>query len=242
MKPPLELSLPRFEGPLDLLLALVRKNHVEITEIPIAEITRQYLDYMKQAEQMDLELGSEFACMAATLIEIKSRSLLPQDPALADGAADPRQQLIRQLLDREQVRQAAEFLKQQLEVAGASWSRPAAEDPDDDGGAPQPAEPPAWNVLDVLRAARQALEAARNYDLLDVDPSGITVQEMTAWLDQRLAAAGGPLSCDELLAEQDGRPRQVALFLALLELCRLGRLRLEQPDPTDPVQVRPSSS
>jgi len=107
------LSLPRFEGPLDLLLALVRKNQVDITEIPIAEITRQYLDYLDRATALDLELGSDFTLMAATLIHIKSRLLLPPDPEIAAREPDPRQDLIRQLLHHEQVRQAAEFLRQQ---------------------------------------------------------------------------------------------------------------------------------
>ena len=92
-----EISLPRFAGPLDLLLELVRKNQIQITDIPIAAITRQYLDYLQQAEALDLELGSEFAYMAALLIHIKSRCLLATDPEVAEE--DPRQELVRLLLD-----------------------------------------------------------------------------------------------------------------------------------------------
>src|SRR5690348_16705635 len=92
------VELDRFDGPLDLLLSLVRKNQVDITEIPISEITRQYLDYLKNAEALDLDLGSDFAYMAATLIQIKSRLLLPPDPEVAAREPDPRQELIRQLL------------------------------------------------------------------------------------------------------------------------------------------------
>jgi segregation and condensation protein A len=240
MNAPLDISLPRFEGPLDLLLALVRKNDIEITEIPIAEITRQYLSYMKQAEEMDLDLGSEFAWMAATLIEIKSRGLLPADPALAAREPDPRQELVRQLLEHEQVRQAAEFLKQQLELTGASWSRSPADELEKIAEEPDqvPPEGSSLNVLDVLRLARQALDTARNYDLLGTEAAEITVEEMMVWLERRLAA-GGALSCDELFAEQDGRPRQVALFLAMLELSRLGGIRLEQPEDSDPITVLP---
>src|SRR5579863_2546037 len=104
-------SLPRFEGPLDLLLALVRKNQVDIADIPIADITRQYLDYLHQAGELNIDLGSEFVYMAALLIHIKSRCLLASDPELG-REEDPRAELVRQLLDYDQVRHGAEFLKQ----------------------------------------------------------------------------------------------------------------------------------
>src|ERR1051325_1497199 len=115
-----DLATEHFEGPLDLLLALVRKNDVNISEIPIAEITRQYLDYLESAAALDLELGSEFAYMAATLILIKSRLLLPPDPEIAAREPDPARELVRQLMEHDQLRGAAEFLDQQLEVTGAT--------------------------------------------------------------------------------------------------------------------------
>jgi len=119
------VSLPRFAGPLDLLLSLVRKKELDIADLPIAEITRQYLDYLHQAEELNIDLGAEFVYMAATLIQIKSRCLLPADPAQPSaGSEDPRQELVRQLLDHEQVSQAAEFLGQKLEVTQATWSHP----------------------------------------------------------------------------------------------------------------------
>ena len=119
------VALPRFAGPLDLLLSLVRKKEVDIADLPIAQITRQYLDYLHQAEELNIDLGAEFVYMAATLIQIKSRCLLPADPAQpVAGSEDPRQALVRQLLDHEQVSHAAEFLGQKLEVAQATWSHP----------------------------------------------------------------------------------------------------------------------
>ena len=123
-----EISLPQFAGPLDLLLSLVRKNEVEITDIPIAEITRQYLNYLHQAEELNLDLGSEFVYMAALLIQIKSRCLLARDPEIAAHEEDPRQELVRQLLHHEQMRQGAEFLQQKLEIAQAAWSRSSMEE------------------------------------------------------------------------------------------------------------------
>jgi len=118
-----EISLPRFEGPLDLLLELVRKHEIEIADIPIAQITRQYLDYLHQAKQLDVNLGGEFAYIAALLIQIKARSLLVADPELPPPEEDPRQELVRLLLDHDQLRSSAEYLKQRLEIAQATWSK-----------------------------------------------------------------------------------------------------------------------
>src|SRR5690242_21759032 len=98
---PLNIHLDKYEGPLDLLLDLIRKQQIDIKDIPIATITRQYLDYMEKAREMDIDLGAEFVYMAATLIHIKSRMLLPRDPALEQMSAedDPRQELVDRLLE-----------------------------------------------------------------------------------------------------------------------------------------------
>ena len=140
----LSFSLPRFQGPLDLLLSLVRKSQVSIAEIPIAEITRQYLEYMHRAVELDLDLGGEFTYIAATLILIKAQSLLPQDPSLMDSQADPRQQLIKRLLDYQKVRQnVAEFLEHKLKENAATLSHPPLEeygDPTSQTEKPLPAD------------------------------------------------------------------------------------------------------
>jgi segregation and condensation protein A len=235
------LTLERFEGPLDLLLALVRQNQVDITEIPIAEITRHYMEYLKSAEVMDLELGSEFTYMAATLIQIKSRLLLPPDPEIAAREPDPRQELIRQLLDHAQVRQAAEFLQQQLEVTGASWTKGSMEEFQATSTADDEPLPDAgsMNLVELLRLARKAVETARTHELLQLDTSQVTVEEMIAWLKDRLCAVspGERLSAEPLLCEQTGSPRRVALFLAMLELAREGSVRLDQQGLFTPIFI-----
>ena len=113
------VSLPQFEGPLDMLLSLVRQNQFDIRDLPIAEVTRQFLDYLNAAEQLDLDLDSEWFYMAALLIHIKSRSLLPAAPD--EDPSDPREELVRQLLDREQLAGAAAFFTKVL-VSGFSFS------------------------------------------------------------------------------------------------------------------------
>jgi segregation and condensation protein A len=234
------ISLPRFEGPLDLLLELVRRKEVDITEIPIAEITRQYLDYLESAADMDLELGSEFAFMAATLIQIKSRLLLPPDPEMAVRETDPRQEIIRELLDREQLRQATEFLHQQMELAAATWThgsmeefRAVAEEED------EARDPGVMNLHELLRLARKAVETARAHDALGLDTAEVSTAEMAAWLRERLEGAGPEerVVAEPLLAEQADRAHWVALFLAMLEMAKDGAVRLEQEELFGPLSL-----
>src|SRR5581483_7846671 len=112
---PLHFHLEKYEGPLDLLLDLIRKQQIDITDIPIASITAQYLEYLEKAREMDVELGAEFVYMAATLIHIKSKMLLPRDPdleGLSYTSDDPRQELVERLLEHERFKNAAEMLQQ----------------------------------------------------------------------------------------------------------------------------------
>lgn len=222
-----DISLPRFEGPLDLLLALVRKNEVEIADLPIALITRQYLQYLHQAGELNIDLGAEFIYMAALLIHIKSRCLLPADPEIGRREPDPREELVRQLLDHDQVRQGAEFLQQKLEVAGATWSKSSMAE------FRQPSEPEAvesegrLNLLQVLKVAQEALAAARTYDLVAPrDP--VEVASMIQWLEERLRRSPGVLEADLLLEEQPDAPHRMALFLGMLEMAKSAQISLEQ--------------
>lgn len=230
-----DISLPRFEGPLDLLLDLVRTHQIDIHEIPIAAITRQYLDYLHRAEQLDIDLGAEFAYIAALLIHIKSRSLLASDPELPVREEDPRQELMRLLLDHDQVRHGAEFLKQKLELAQSTWSKSSEEDfPEATVADPVPSG--TMNLLEVLRLAKQALETARSYDLIFPSES-VTVEQMERWLEERLGPDFQEGSADRLLAEQPTADRRAALFLAILEMAKAGQFRVEQTECFGPVRL-----
>lgn len=232
MNDPLTVSLPRFEGPLDLLLSLVRKKEVPITGIPIAEITRQYLDYLHQAKELDINLGGEFTFMAATLIWIKTRSLLPRDPAASEP--DPQQELINQLLDYEEVRnQAVGFLEDKLWENQNSWSHSLSEKFGESttiSVEEPPPSPETLNVFDVIKLAEKVLEIARAHSRLDLRREEVTLDEMIRWLEQQLAKirVGGALDSTELFKEQVGVDRKILLFLALLELARLGSVRILQ--------------
>jgi segregation and condensation protein A len=235
MNPALNISLPRFEGPLDLLLDLVRKHEIDIADIPISEVTRQYLDYLRRAEQLDIDLGAEYTYIAALLIHIKSRSLLTPDPELAASEEDPRQELIRLLLDHDQVRSGAEFLRQKLELAQATWSKSAAPEfqEEDNGSASLEG---TINLLEVLRLAKQALETARAYELIFPTES-VTVEEMEHWLDQRIDTDFEEGTVDQFLAEQPTTERKAVLFLALLEKAKSGRMQLEQIECFGPIKI-----
>jgi segregation and condensation protein A len=124
---PLNFHLDQYEGPLDLLLDLIRKQQIDIKDIPIATITAQYLEYLEKAREMDIDVGAEFVYMAATLIHIKSKMLLPSDPALqkeGEEAEDPRQELVERLLEHERFKNAAEMLQQKRLIEENVWSNP----------------------------------------------------------------------------------------------------------------------
>ena len=129
MSPPLNFHLEHYEGPLDLLLDLIRKQQINIYDIPIAKITAQYLEYVQKAIELDIELSSEFVYMAATLIHIKSKLLLPVDPELQKIAPeeDPRKELVDRLIEHERFKNAAEMLQQKRVVEEAIWSNPQME-------------------------------------------------------------------------------------------------------------------
>src|ERR1700744_4251971 len=122
----LNFHLEKYDGPLDLLLDLIRKQEINIYDIPIARITQQYLEYMQRATEMNIELSSEFVLMAATLIHIKSRMLLPRDPELDKllPEEDPRKELVDRLLEHERFKSAAEMLQQKRVIEEAVWSNP----------------------------------------------------------------------------------------------------------------------
>jgi segregation and condensation protein A len=233
------ISIPKvFEGPLDLLLEVVRQNQFNILDLPMAEVTRQYLAYLAAAEKFDVNLGAEWLYMAVTLIHIKSRCLLPAVPD-ATEAGDPRQELARQLLDHEQLRGAAQFLGHQWAENG-SWVTPAhaatAAEPIDSS------DRGSLTTLEVLALAQRAITSLRAAASIDLAPAAVRVEEMLGWLDGRLAqlAPGDRLNFNRLWTELPSDPHRTALFLALLEAAKAGRLELEQEEGFAPIWIHRS--
>ena len=219
---PLNIHLEQYEGPLDLLLDLIRKQQIDIKDIPIATITAQYLGYMDQAREMDIDLGAEFVYMAATLIHIKSKMLLPRDPALgpdSDSAEDPRQELVDRLLEHERFKNAAEMLQQKRMLEENVWSNPqmkAFVSEDDDPGL-------AITLFDLVKAFGEMLERARNRPTYEVEAADVTVSEMMHYLRDRFVEAGEgqPVFILRIFERQPSRRAMIALFLAVLEMVRM---------------------
>jgi segregation and condensation protein A len=227
---PLNFHLEQYDGPLDLLLDLIRKQQVNIYDIPIASITQQYLEYMQRALELDIELSAEFIYMAATLIHIKSRMLLPKDPELdkISPEDDPRQELVDRLLEHERFKNAAEMLQQKRMVEDASWSNPqmsrflaANEEPE-----------LAVSLFDLVKTLQTVLERAKNRPVYEVGKEDVSVPDMIRYLERVFAelGAGESLPAAELFERQGSRRAMICLFLAMLELVRRQALALTQKD------------
>ncbi len=231
MSASLNFHLEHYDGPLDLLLDLIRKQQIDIKDIPIAKITQQYLEYIEKARVMDIDLGAEFVYMAATLIHIKSRMLLPRDPALekeGEGSEDPRQELVARLLEHERFKNAAEMLQQKRMIEENVWSNPqikAFVSEDDDPGL-------AVTLFDLVKAMGEILDRAKNRPVYEVESSDVTVADMIHYLKNRFVEAGEgqPVFILRVFEEQRTRRAMIALFLAVLEMVRMQAVVLAQKD------------
>jgi segregation and condensation protein A len=215
-----------YEGPLDLLLDLIRKQDIDIYDIPIAKITGQYLAYVEKLRELDVNVAADFIYMAAVLIHIKSKLLLPRDPdAPADTEDDPRSELVNRLLEHEKFKSAAQMLMQKQQIEDAVWSNPSIKEFMDAEGA----EPEiAADVIDLVKTFQQVLERARSRPMLQVDEETVTVGLMIEYLQRRLTLEDRPISLKQLLRNVHSRPALVCMFLALLEMVRLQAIQLRQ--------------
>ena len=215
-----------YDGPLDLLLDLIRKQDIDIYDIPIAQITAQYLAYVERMKQLDVNLAAEFIYMAAVLIQIKSRMLLPRDPTVLTGEEDdPRIDLVQRLLEHEKFRNAAQMLMQKQQIEEATWSNPALKEFKDDEGA----EPElAADVVDLVRSFQQILERAKARPVLQVDEETVTVARMIDYIRRRLLLEDRPIRLRSLLQYTHSHNALICAFLALLELVRLQAILLRQ--------------
>jgi segregation and condensation protein A len=225
--PPPPVKLGNYEGPLDLLLDLIRKQQINIYDIPIARITQQYLDYLHLMEELNIDVAGEFIFMAATLIYIKSRLLLPPDPtAPPDEQEDPRTELVHRLLEHEQFKNAAEMLNSKRLLEDAMWSQPGigefAEAEDEPGL--------AVTVFDLISVFREILERAKKRPQLQIRREEVSVAQMVDHVKQVLRASAGPVSLEDLIGDFLWRQALISLFLALLEMVRVRAVLLRQKD------------
>jgi segregation and condensation protein A len=226
----LNFHLAHYDGPLDLLLDLIRKQEINIYDIPIASVTTQYLEYMEQATGLDMELSSEFVYMAATLIHIKSKMLLPKDPELEKlyPEEDPRKELVDRLLEHERFKNAAEMLQQKRLVEEASWSNPQIQQffSEDDGPGL------AVTIFDLVKTFQTVLERVKTRPSYSIDKENVSVQDMIRYLESVLKSArkNEAVSAMELFEKQHSRRAMIVLFLAILELVKMQAIVLAQTD------------
>lgn len=238
MPSPLNFHLEQYEGPLDLLLDLIRKQEIDIYDIPIAQITQQYLEFMQQAADRSIELSAEFVYMAATLIHIKSRTLLPKDPALAemDGEEeeDPREALVQRLLEHERFKNAAEMLHQKRVIEEAVWSNPQIDrfrEEDEDPGL-------AVTLFDLIKTLQTVLDRAKERPIYDVGGDDVSVPDMIRFLRGVLENERGTVSARELFERQGSRRAMVCLFLAILELVKVQAVGLAQTEAFGEIGIK----
>jgi segregation and condensation protein A len=211
---PYRVKLESFEGPLDLLLHLVRSNEVEITDIPIIEITRQYNDYLELMRHCNLEIAGDYLVMAATLMHIKSRMLLPPDPDVEEGEDDPRAELAQQLLDYQQFKQAAESLQAMESRRTLIWTRDEVPSEFADE------ELLAVDMLDLLGAFKKLLGRLDAETRRELKRDNVSVAEKISWLTDLLEQRSS-INLLQLIEDLPTRLDRIATFLALLEMVRL---------------------
>lgn len=225
--PPYTVALDAFHGPLDLLLYLVRKSEVDVLDIPIAAVADQFLDYLRVMRELDLEVAGDFLVMAATLMEIKSRALLPADaanPADSDKP-DPRTELVKQLLEYRKFKDAAAALE---ERAGLQAGRVARHAPPDATPAAGPVVKPVelWDLVSAFARLVRETQAAGATVAVDDTPQHV----YEAQVKDRVAAAGR-VRFRDVFPPPHHKARLIGIFLAVLELIRHHGLGLDQPDP-----------
>jgi segregation and condensation protein A len=215
-----------YDGPLDLLLDLIRRQDIDIYDIPIATITAQFLSYVNQLKAGDVDVAGEFIYTASLLIHIKSKMLLPRSPSGPDDAPeDPRRELVERLLEHERFKNAAQMLQQKQMLEAATWSNPGFREFQNDAAA----EPEiAADTTDLVRIFRDILERARKRPVLDVQEDSVTVGQMIQFLARRLSIEDKPVALRRLLSHTRSERALIAMFLALLELVRLQAVLLRQ--------------
>jgi segregation and condensation protein A len=219
-----------YDGPLDLLLDLIRKQDIDIYDIPIAKITAQFLAYVDQLKASDMDVAGEFIYTAALLIHIKSKMLLPRAPAgPEDAAEDPRRELVERLLEHERFKNAAQMLHEKQMLEAATWTNPGAREFREDERAKSETAPEiAADTVDLVRVFREILERVRNRPVIDVEEDTVTVGQMIQFLARRLTMEDKPVALRRLLSHTRSERALIAMFLALLELVRLQAILLRQ--------------
>jgi segregation and condensation protein A len=235
MASPYRINLPVYEGPLDLLLDLIRKQEMDIHNIPIAKITEQYLDYLHQIEKLDIDVSADFIYMAATLIHIKSKMLLPVDPLLAgEEQQDPRNELVHRLLEHEKFKNAAQLLYQKQQGEDHVWSHP---DKSLYGGDEVQGEL-VVSLVDLVKTFQQVLERRKEVPKFELKHDQVSIAQMMDRLRQRLLVTDEPISLIEFFETCETKNAMIVALLAVLEMVRMQAVLLVQSDLFEDIRLR----
>jgi segregation and condensation protein A len=221
-----KIQIPMYEGPLDLLLDLIKKQEMNIHDIQISQITAQYLDYLHKLEELDVDVSSEFIYMAATLIYIKSKMLLPPDPlAGPEEAEDPRADLVQRLVEHEKFKNAAQLLYQKQQIEENVWSKPDKSLYNDEGTDADL----VVSLVDLVKVFQQVLERRKEVSRIELRHEEFTVAQMIAQIRaQILSSEENSVNLIQFFEACPSRHAMIVAFLAVLEMVKLQAVALVQ--------------
>ncbi len=226
-----------YDGPLDLLLDLIRRQSIDIYDIPIAKITHQFLAYTETLKQADMDSAGDFIYTAALLIHIKSKMLLPREVlGMESGESeDPRRELVERLLEHERFKAAAQMLMQKQQIEDATWTTPGIREFKEQASADREI---AADTTDLVRVFGEILDRLRKRPVLDVDEDSVTVGQMIEYTKRRLMLEDRPTSLRRLLQNTHSQQALICMFLAMLELVRLQAILLRQADKFGDILIK----
>jgi len=236
MSSPYKITIPMYEGPLDLLLDLIKKQEMNIHDIQISKITSQYLDYLHQLEVQNIDVSAEFIYMAATLIYIKSKMLLPPDPLASpeEQAADPREELVQRLIEHEKFKNAAQLLYQRQQIEENVWSKPDRslyEGEEVEGEL-------VVSLVDLVKVFQQVLERRKEIVKIELRHDQFTVAQMMELLRQQMVATDAGIELVTFFESCASRHAMIVALLAVLELVRLQAILLVQEKQFGEIRLR----
>ena len=235
MASPYRINLPVYEGPLDLLLDLIRRQEMDIHNIPIAKITEQYLDYLHQLEKFDIDVSADFIYMAATLIHIKSKMLLPADPlAGPEGEQDPRDELVHRLLEHEKFKNAAQLLYQKQQIEDHVWSQPDRSL----YGSEETEGELVVSLVDLVKVFSQILERRKEVPKFELRHDSVTIAQMMDRLRQQLIGTEEAVSLIDFFESCPSRHAMIVALLAVLEMVRMQAVLLVQSELFADIRLR----
>jgi segregation and condensation protein A len=238
---PYKITIPTYEGPLDLLLDLIKKQEMNIHDIQISKITSQYLDYLHKLEQLNVDVSADFIYMAATLIYIKSKMLLPPDPLASpeEQTADPRAELVQRLVEHEKFKNAAQLLYQKQQIEENVWSRPDKSLYNDEGTEGDL----VVSLVDLVKVFQQVLERRKEISRIELKHEQFTVAQMMAQLRAQIVASDdNSVRLIEFFEACPSRHAMIVAFLAVLEMVKMQAVALAQEKQFGEIVVKKGKS